>query len=137
MLGDCELWAGPIRRDGYGQLRHRGKVVKAHRVAYEKAYGPIPAGMCVCHKCDNPACVRVSHLFLGTHADNVADKVGKGRQYCPTGELHGRAKLTEAAVLAMRAKALSGSSRTELSREYGVTEQHVGYVLSRKSWKHI
>lgn len=80
----CWIWTGAPDKDGYGFLMVRpgdGKVsvVKAHRMAYEREYGPIPSGLCVLHRCDNPACVRPSHLFLGTQLDNLADMRAKGR----------------------------------------------------------
>lgn len=65
---------------GYGNILHRGKVMLTHRVAYELAHGVELEGMVVCHKCDNPPCINPEHLFLGTHADNVHDKMEKGRQ---------------------------------------------------------
>jgi len=75
----CRNWIGTILRSGYGQMKV-GKTKKvAHRVAWETANGPIPPGMCICHHCDNPRCINVSHLFIGTHADNMADMAAKGR----------------------------------------------------------
>lgn len=96
--GECWLWKGPLSVLGYGRLvvpgGHRGDPkVYAHRLSWEVANGPIPKGMCVLHRCDNPPCIRPSHLFLGTRADNSADMVAKGRSlrgrllrtHCPQG----------------------------------------------------
>jgi hypothetical protein len=78
--GDCWFWTGATVVNGYGAFYTYGRVRHAaHRVAYTLAYGPIPAGMQVCHTCDNPPCCRPSHLFLGDHAVNAADRVAKGR----------------------------------------------------------
>jgi len=89
---------------GYRQLLADGQRVMAHRFSWELHFGPIPDGLLVCHKCDNPPCVRPDHLFLGTHKDNAADKVSKGRQTrCGAnnyhrGEDHYAARLTAADV---------------------------------------
>lgn len=75
----CWLWDASVDRKGYGKINHNGKPKSAHRLSYEIAYGPIPEGMFVCHKCDNPPCVRPDHLFIGTNKDNMADMKSKGR----------------------------------------------------------
>lgn len=75
-VGECLVYIGPKKGDGYGSV---GAGELTHRVVWEFTYGPIPEGMCVLHRCDNPPCVRVSHLFLGTRKDNALDRKLKGR----------------------------------------------------------
>lgn len=82
-IGPCVEWTGAKQRNGYG-VRNvardgRRRVLRAHRLAWEEAYGPIPTGMCVLHRCDNRACVRPSHLFIGDYKSNHDDMVSKGR----------------------------------------------------------
>ena len=79
--GGCLEYQGVRNSDGYGQIKVDGKMLLAHRVAYELAHGPIPSGLCVCHRCDNPSCCNPDHLFLGTHNENVKDMIDKGRQF--------------------------------------------------------
>lgn len=120
---------------GYAYEKVRGRKVLAHRVAWMEAHGPIPDGLDVCHHCDVPNCRNVDHLFLGTHAENMADMVRKGRQIAFRGERHPNAKLTEADVRAILAA--SDVSTAVLARHYGVNDGTVGAIRTGKSWTHI
>ena len=81
----CILWEHSVNRRVYGRVwvKELKRQIPAHRLAWEKANGPIPKDMLVCHTCDVPACVNVAHLFLGTHTDNARDKISKGRHRVP------------------------------------------------------
>lgn len=111
---------------------------KAHRVAWDLTYGPIPDGMLVLHRCDNPSCVRPDHLFLGTQTDNMLDRKAKGRGNHRRGSRHGRAKLTEAQVLEIRSRYAAGDvTQTQLGDEYGVCHVVIGNIVRRRLWRHI
>lgn len=84
----CMEWDGPKNRAGYGQTKSDYKFWLVHRLAWTLVNGPIPEGMLVCHKCDNPACFDVDHLFLGTHQDNRLDCIAKGRHNIVSGSRH-------------------------------------------------
>ena len=79
-MADCIEWTGYREKGGYGRLFRKGRVWQAHRWEWTEKHGPIPEGMCVLHRCDNPPCVNVAHLFLGTQVDNIHDMIAKGRR---------------------------------------------------------
>jgi hypothetical protein len=142
----CWLWNGHLNAYGYGTLgagdsgRGDGRLrtMRAHRVSWEMANGPIPEGMHVCHTCDNRKCVNPAHLFLGTNADNVADKVAKGRGSRAAGSTNGFAKLTEAQVCEMRQDyARGGVTYPQLASRYGINQATVGKIITGKQWTHL
>ncbi len=133
----CWKWRGVKYRSGYGTFYLcRGEKYFAHRASYEFANGTIPNGLYVLHKCDNPECVKPSHLFLGTSAENTADMIAKGRhRYTPhLGEKNGQAVLTEKQVKQIRK---ATNSRRELASKYGVSPRTIKAVISRQNWKHV
>lgn len=132
--GDCWVWTGHRLPFGYGSFRCEGLVRKAHRVGYEIQVGPVGEGANVLHRCDNPACVRGDHLFLGDHAANMADMVAKGRGDAPKGRAHHDAKLTEEQVRSIRG---DPRSNAVIAAEYGMTKSAIGHIKSRRNWRHI
>ena len=133
---ECWPWIGDKDRAGYGKIRPGGPVdcQRANRVAYALEHGSVPDDLCVCHRCDNPACVNPAHLFLGTHGDNARDKVAKGRATAPRGEANHNAKLTDDAVRAIRA---SSERIYVLARRYGVSDIIIARVRNGTGWKHV
>jgi HNH endonuclease len=133
----CWEWTGCVGKTGYGQLRRSGKSLYAHRYAWELTHGPLDVGQCVLHRCDNPVCVRPDHLFVGTHADNVIDKVVKGRQ-SRTGqprEANPNRKLSETDVAALRARRRSGEPYAELGRAFGISHTQARNVALGLQWE--
>lgn len=137
----CWEWMGSTRK-GYGRLivgsrtdgtRHSES---AHRLSYTLAYGDIPDGMEVCHKCDNPACVNPAHLFLGTRNDNVRDREKKRRNIVLTGEEQPCAKLTKKSVKDARWEhAIHGVSFQALADKYGVSKKTMQNAIKGVTWK--
>lgn len=130
----CYEWTGSRFQSGYGRLKIGGKSYRAHRLAWAAANGPIPDGLYVLHKCDNRLCVRVDHLFLGTHDDNMADMSAKGRgqhsRVQAKGELSARAKLSDEDVSVVRRRyEAGGTSQDALAKEYGVSQGLISQIV--------
>jgi hypothetical protein len=161
----CTLWTGCLSKSGYGRFAEHRKSRRAHRVAYEGFVGPIPYGMRVCHRCDTPSCINPAHLFLGTDAANVADRVAKGRtcrgdrhwsrlhperratgdrngsrqhpELLKRGANHPNAKLTAKAVRSIREHVAAGEQQAILAKRYGVTRTLICTIVHRRAWRHL
>ncbi len=132
---DCWEWQASFSSDaGYGQFWLNGTQVRAHRLAYRLECGPIPESLVVRHRCDNPCCVNPAHLELGTHKENSADRVKRGRSNSPFGERHGHCKLTEQQVLVIRA---SNEPQHVLAKRYGVTQSVISAARRGETWGHL
>ena len=144
-LMGCWIWLGG-RRSGqrnnpkaYGIWRYAyTKSVSAHRFAWEDTFGPIPEGLKICHRCDNPPCVRPDHLFLGTQKENMADAARKGRlngRDCPSGEAHPMSKLLIAEVFEIRRRYRTGTTQRALARTYGVSRPTITAIITGRNWR--
>lgn len=138
----CWEWQATIVRGGYGQIRvtpsrhDDRRSTSAHRASWEIHNGPIPEGLCVLHKCDNPSCVNPRHLFLGTKADNNADKVAKGRQ--AHGTQINTARLTDDDVIEIRRiREETNLFYREIAGRFGVATSTIRAVITRKTWRHL
>jgi hypothetical protein len=138
--GGCWLWTANKNNSGYGMFRPGGLEQKklAHRLSYAEENGPIPKGegyhgTCVLHKCDTPSCVNPDHLFLGTHKDNMADKVAKG--------LHrwgvGKGPLPDEKVRELRKEMAGGKAVRQLARETGVNRRTLGNIRDGNAYSRV
>lgn len=131
----CIEFSGYRDRYGYGRrnnARGTGKHTLAHREMWEKYHGSIPSGTYVLHHCDNPPCINITHLFLGTTQDNSLDMVRKGR--AAKGERNGGRKLSEQDVLAIRA---AEGSAADIARRFGISDMQCIRIRKRIHWRHI
>lgn len=157
----CWPWTGATNQSGYGTFVGGQGGRLAHRFAFIQAHGPIPDGLCVLHRCDNPPCQNPGHLFLGTQADNMADMKNKGRwvsglalhpELIQRGESHWShlrpdrirrgvktpaAKLDDDSVRAIRRSVSEGVPQIELAARFGVSRGAISLVVSRKTWGHV
>lgn len=138
----CWEWtAGRFRRSSYGQFMYHRPML-AHRIVWILVYGEIPQGAgyhgtCVCHSCDNPACCNPSHLFLGSHQDNMADKDKKGRTRAAKGSAQHKAKLTEDDVVRLRKAYRGGAAIRTLALIYGICLSTAYRIVANQTWKHV
>lgn len=125
---ECWLWEGVLNSAGYGVIRIGNKGKLAHRIAYNLAFGLIPKGMLVLHRCDIRNCVNPDHLFIGTQSDNRIDCINKGRG--------GQQKLTREDVIKIR-RMKGVFTPTAISRMFNVTPPTIANLLARRIWKHV
>lgn len=126
----CWIWTGCKLKSGYGQIgRHGGPYYQTHRLSWIIANGPIPDNLQVLHRCDNPPCCNPDHLFLGTHDDNMKDKVIKNRQ---------SRKINKDDVIYILKSYKSGDkTASELSKKYNLSRNYINDIIKRKTWAHI
>ncbi len=129
----CIWWVGSTNTQGYGRINVNGKTTAAHRLSYELHNGAIPSGLWVLHACDNPSCVNIEHLFLGTHRDNVDDMVRKGRS--PSGYFKGE-KHPQAKITNEQAREIAGLDglHTDIAKAYGISFQTVYDIKIGRRW---
>lgn len=132
----CWMWEGSTRANSKGVLYPRiskgKKDIGAHRFSYMMIHGEIKSGMYVCHKCDTPLCVNPDHLFIGTHKDNMADMVNKGRSHKGTGEYANSSKLTNEQAKQIRSINLSGS---KLANLFGVSQATISRIIRKETYQ--
>lgn len=135
-VGECWEWQGARQKYGHGLMSVKGKHQKAHRISFEIHNGPIPAGMVVRHKCDNPPCVNPDHLELGTLADNNRDRDERGRHVKLEGEAHGMHKLTDRQVATIRRFAEERKlTRVAIARQFGISEGYLYALIKGRKRK--
>jgi len=125
---ECWEWPGSKDSGEYGQARVDGRRKGTHQIAWELTNGPIPEGMMVLHRCDNPPCCNPKHLYLGTHANNMDDMVKRKRQ---------PRKLTEAQVFEIKKSLLKKKSMRSIAKEHGVSHQTIFNIAHGKKWAHV
>ena len=136
----CWVWTGHLNASGYGRVRIRNgdhsRSIRAHRVAFALHHGVLPKQDEVLrHTCDHPWCVAPAHLVVGTHADNVRDRVERGRS--ARGDANGRAKLSSEDVRAIDAALAAGVSVGALAERYCVARSTIYRVRDRRTWCHV
>jgi hypothetical protein len=141
---DCIEWDPSVDAKGYGIIPIRDSPgrwhnERAHRAVWVEVHGPIPDGLSVLHRCDNPPCINVEHLFLGTHTDNMRDMVQKGRGRTPdtSGDNNCFAKLSRQQALAIRDACDLGVPRLRLADEYNVGYETVRRIAKRLTWRSL
>ncbi len=135
--GDCIIYtAGRAQRGGHRTMGFQGKYVGVHRIVWTLIHGD-PGELKVCHRCDVPDCINVNHLFLGTAADNNADRDRKGRHRPLRGSKNGYARLTEYQVIEIRRMLADGQAQRAIAAQFGVSQYAIWAIAARKRWIHV
>lgn len=134
----CFEYQGVRNADGYAVVTGKNSMdeTTGHRLAYKYFVGPI-GDLHVLHKCDNPCCINPTHLFLGTHQDNMRDKTLKGRVVAHRGSAHARSKVTEADVVEIRKLKANKVPRIDIANRFGISKANVDDITTRNTWKHV
>ena len=137
MVTCCWEWQGSTNNDGYGRFRINRKLERAHAVLLWWTTGRKPKY--VMHRCDNPACVRPSHLQEGTHGLNMKDAYRKGRRisYAPSGTKHYKSRFTAEQVQAIRMRYASGESQKSIGADFGVCQSHISQIVRRATYASV
>lgn len=131
---ECWEWQGRCDPYGYIGIGGAGNKIGAHRWVMGCAIGD---GQVVMHTCDNPRCVNPAHLRIGTHADNVADRVAKGRSVRASGARNSSARLTETQVIEIRRRYEAGTSQRDIASQFAIGQMTVSDIVRRKTWSHV
>jgi hypothetical protein len=132
----CLEWTGTVSAQGYGQTTWMYKFYSVHRLSWVLNFGPIPDGQFVCHRCDNKRCFEPTHLFLGTHQQNLEDMVAKGRS--TKWERNNKAKLTREDVARIRdIRRVSGAPHRELAKYFGVCMSTIARINNGQRWRDL
>lgn len=133
----CWIWTGYLNPDGYGKLLADGERIAAHRYSFLLHTGIHPGDKEVCHKCDNPSCVRPDHLFLGTHDDNMKDAASKKRLPGAKGTRNAGNKYPESKIREIKSKLCEKLSISEIAASCGVSPALVYLIRDGKIWRHV
>lgn len=131
----CWIWTGPVGTGGYGQLVALPIRTSAPRFSYELHFGPIPDGMCVCHRCDNRLCVKPGHFFLGTKGDNNRDATAKWRNVY--GSRHPHAKINEETIPEILRLLNSGKLQREVAAQFGLQQPAISRIVHGVTWNRV
>lgn len=131
----CWLWTGSVRQDGYPQVSFNGRVRPAHRVSWQLENGPVPVGLFVLHKCNNPNCVNPDHLEVGTQKRNMEYKNECGRQV--RGEKHHNAVLRDEDVVEIKKFLAAGWQQKVMAIAFEVHVMTINNIKSGKIWGHL